>query len=350
MKQATIKEILNLNKKTLSGLHDSLGIDYNREHKLYKFSNIENGGKPVTINKIIKETGLTSKDFGIVLIKQPYNNEIKTIFKVIVINAYGEFNIHINDGWSLNTGIDNYFRKSDFEDDRKEDNFECFVFVVKKELLPFEWKDLKDYQTFYYLRYYQENLKEDFEGDNLLINRVYTIKPRTNTINTNRSASGIGDCYIYDKKKTFDYKVRYYYYNEVLTEEDLIDKSGYNVWLKRSSLKKRAVEIRANKNYNSLLKTSFDSDIKELADKINIAKNIIISKITLCDFASGDVYELSRKLNDLQYIYKSFEEHKKRIAEIGTEAQEGDWYAYKDIEAVTKRKNSIEENIKRLIA
>ena len=317
-------EIEQVKKRTLKGLHDSLAIDFNKPFELFKVE-----GK-TTLNKIIKDTNLHNDSYGILLIKdkKEYCGKISYRFKVIVFNFCGDYTINLKTGW--NNGIDHYYRKADFEKDRKKEDFIGYVFKIKKSDLLFNMKDFKEYNTFYYSENQEKTIKNEFEHDEKLTHRARINKTAEYMSNGhgNRTAYKFYGVKLDNGNIDFTYETLYYRPIDSFQDNDLIDKSGYNVWLKREKLKSHAGTIRAERDLKSLNNMDFSKQNNIIEDRLQRTKNDLIGHLQSADFTSENYMQAVKNLSKLHEIYNDFQRHLKNLQEAKTGENTSYWSSY----------------------
>lgn len=336
MKESIIevaKKMMNTNKKVFQGLHETFGLDFENENNSVEIHEIK---LPVTLNKIIKDFQISKDQVNILLI-QRYN---KKEFRVIMFNNYGDFKIDgFYTGW--NKGIDDYCRKSDFNDDRKVEDFECYLITANKEDVAFTMADLKEYNKKSYIEDKQKAIMNNYKENEKCLNRIRYDKKDIRTVWNN------GEHYAYGlfngkiDNYNFNANIEYGYYQRKETHEnDLFDKSGYNVKIKREKLQNKATELRAERKLKQLQKMDFSEENRQIENKINNAKNILIDRLKNVDFENEKYIQILRNLDRLRDIYRDFKHHEEKINNAMNGNSEYHYYNYTKTEQV-------EESIKK---
>ena len=139
MKQTDInrKELLAVNHNILKGLHDLYRYDYNKAYAIYKHA-----GK-FTAKSLVKNGYIPEDNYKyqiVILIKRPHVRPSNELYHVKV-TSHLDFETDIRGNYSK--GLDKYYRKLDFNDDRKCDATTIYVVIQKTEDLT-PRKELED--------------------------------------------------------------------------------------------------------------------------------------------------------------------------------------------------------------
>ena len=222
-----LKELLSYNKNYLCGLHACIGLDFCKD--MYTFSI---SGK-FTINSVLKTAaaaGFTPEKDLIVINTLPLEGYYSRFrFMAAIIDDSGKLDIEVNH-CGYNNGvfvnIETFYTKQQFNDIRKKEN-KTIVICQNREFLhdPIRYK--KDNNI---------DLNQRFKLLSAPVHESYIKKiPRINTLNLQ-----LLDCngleYQCDVSK-----------QETAIQSDLIDKSGYLLFNRREQLRRRADEIKAEK-------------------------------------------------------------------------------------------------------
>ena len=305
MQNATIKkEIINTLKDFSTSpkeLNYCFGVDFEQSEHI----TINKGVGKFTINQLVKNYALKGDNLNIIVLKRQ-NDDFRGGNKLIILDKYFNIELYKN---NFMRSFDNYYCKKDFENDRKKDNIKYIVISVKRENL----KRVKE-------NYYQVelNMAKDYKNDSQNLMRIESYKKVNEWYNgdNNYQKGGISnfdDCKI--GNKTFDLKVdNCYNYNIIKSPYDYIDKSGYNINLKRMNLKSDARALKARREKDNLNKS--EVNYKQIAENITVdfqnkiveiseaIKNIDINKkedLQKLDF-------LTKILKDLQFNANFYQE------------------------------------------
>ena len=250
------KEIINTLKDfsiSPKELNYCFGVDFEQSGIA-----INKGAGKFTINQLVKNYALKKDDLNIIILKNQ-NDNFRGGNKLIILNNFFEIELYKN---NFMRSFNNYYCKKDFENDRKSENIKYIVISVKKENL----KRVK--QNYYEV---ELNMAKDYKNDNQLLMRIESYKKVTEWYSSNNNyqkggISSFDDCKI--NNKTFDLKVDncYNYNNAVKSPYDYIDKSGYNVNLKRMNLKYNARALKAKREKDNLNKSELN--YKQIAENI----------------------------------------------------------------------------------
>ena len=245
-----LKQLLNINKKSLQFLHDSQGFDFMQDYQLTVSTD------KLTVNKLLKLTNFNSieeKMAILVLIEKWDKNRIFSI-RIDKNNTFNPLRVQDWEQWTY--GIEEMFNKKDFEVARKNgDVKKWFIFIQnKKYILPKTKKEVDLSQRF----------KIDFDNSFKGIRRCYdpSLKERyitqLNLLTTN------------DSQKKFDYNISTIGGKKINDSTMLIDKSGYLLQPVRAELTKKVAEIKAKKE-----KEKADNSKPQISDVIEAVKEIL---------------------------------------------------------------------------
>ena len=247
------KEIINTLKDfsiSPKELNYCFGVDFEQSG-----ITINKGAGKFTINQLVKNYALKKDDLNIIIVKNDFGNYKYN--KLIILNQYFEVELYKN---NFMRSFNNYYCKKDFENDRKSENIKYIVISVKKE-------NLKRIKENYYR--IELNMAENFKNDSQNLMRIESYKKVTEWYNSNSQKGGISsfdDCKI--NNITFDLRINNNYYDKkIKSQYDYVDKSGYNVDLKRENLKYKAIASRVKKEKENLNKS--EVNYKQIAENIS---------------------------------------------------------------------------------
>lgn len=246
MKQSILenaKTILAVNKRTLKGLHDTFGFNF--ESGSVEIKELKT---PFTTNKILKENNLEGK-FAVILIKRQ-NYEKR--FHAVILNNDGKIFINgFNTGWDK--GLDDFYRKADFEYERRTSEL-AFLVIADKEDVKFDIDKISEYGRGYsYEHQLEKKLLQEYKNDIKCIHRLKFTQPFYNSSDVMYRVTG---GYIYNKNEHLSVETNYCHSKKL----DAIDKSGYFAYIKRDLLEWEAKKIREKRDLQKLQNTSFSAE------------------------------------------------------------------------------------------
>lgn len=328
MKQSiieTAKKILAVNRKTLKTVHDVFGVDF-EENSSVKMQEIK---LPTTLKSIIKNNNIDDTTLNILLIQdKSYNGKPATEFRTILFDCDAKFKI---DGFSTSWrgGLNNYFRKSDFEENRKNKDLSCFLITVNKEEVNFTMTVLCEYNKYSFIQEKKaELIKKYFKELNM---RAKYNKNDIRTTYYSRehscSVSRIMNAKLDNNNLFIDIDVeRYGYIPETREEHDVIDKSGYNVYVKRWSLKNKARQLKASRDLNKLQNMDFSKENAEIKTRINNTKARLIEVLQESNFNTDNYKTAVANLEKLNNVFENYIKHLNKITNAYNNNENGSYY------------------------
>lgn len=259
-------------QRVLTPLNNVFGFDFNKPFTVLFTNN------SWTVNSILKavgEKGYTPNNSRIVLL-MAYNGDTGYLKgRVYGIemrpNGYRHeiqfYRCHSN---SL---IDNCWRKGDIETYRKSDMFDNYIICQKLEDIGQTYKDPSEKKV---------DLSQRFKA----IENRYDVN-----------------------LQTFDggINIRFYQYDE-------LDKSGYLVGYKRNELKKKADDIKRERDKNAYNTTDNSAIINELESRLNLLKAVLVEEFKQAK-TSKELETFGDRIqyyNGYAYTVKLFEELKEK--------------------------------------
>lgn len=277
MKNLLLKE----NKKLLKDLHDVFAIDFNAHYTIREVN------LPKTLNSIIKENSdVINKDTINVLLIQ--NRNYMDEYKVITFNRFGNYDIDIKTYW-YNT-IDCYYRKADFEKDRKESKLKAFVVIGYKNGV--KSRERRDKTQELYYNNYNIRAKVDFNREKIAWSQFVNYKEQ------NCQLIGFDSIKLNNEIFDFNIKEMVYHPQKDYHAEDLIDKNGYNVFTKRKELATKLYYYKKEKRYIELEKQDFSKDKEEVKKAVYDCHKYIINKLQNIDAFDRNLKQIYYKLNN----------------------------------------------------
>lgn len=248
-----IHQIEAVNRYTPRALHDVFGIDYN---KPFFAASIRGPFTVSKAEKIITAAGIDPRNAEtVVLIRDPGDKyHMRDDWHVVTLDGNGGFDIEHRDNYyrlectRRRAGFDCYYRKGDFNEDRKRQTAEAVIIAqapqdthkpAEKTLDPAERYKVVDVN----LCRYSTTSPETF------VSRL-TLQ-RTNDHGTRAEIGNTG-------------RTLYRGYWEPETVADVIDKSGYLVYDRRREWKRRARALRAERAKAAANAVDYSGQLAEL--------------------------------------------------------------------------------------
>lgn len=359
MKQAlyeTAQKILSVNKKALRSLHDIFGFDFEEKSSV----EIKELKTPFTLAKVVKENDLTEK-FAVVIIKdRHFKQEVyHHKFYAVIVDSDGKFDIEsFSPSWS-NDGIDDYYRKADFNEDRKNPELEAYLITMDKKDEIFSKSECKRWHQNNVRQAQEKELAKNYIHDTKCVNRIrYNEKDLRKQWNNKVSASRVTGVYNarldnYNAKIDIDFDCHIGYYPaQTDTEFDVFDKSGYNLYVKRKMLESKAKELRAKRELNNLQRMDFSKQNEIIRTRIFNTKNDLIEKLQEASFdtewkmTKESAYKtILDKLEDLNRLYVDYLNHLKNLQDAYNNSE--NYYRYNTpddvLQAVVKFNNRLDD-------
>lgn len=255
IKPATMKDINMTGNTLLRALRIIKNYDYRNAINFYQI----NG--PFTVNQVkteVAKAGFNTFNATItILLKDDYFNDE---YNVATLTAGDTVNTDFNYVWFNNkTGatVHRFIAKSDFNTDRKKENAHAFVICQLKENMTAAPDHKIDLNARFKVTKVNKWCKQ--WGGVSYIGDIET---------TLTDAAGQP----YTHKKTFKC--------EETNINNIIDKSGYFVEIKRNDLNRRAAALRADRAKNAYKETNNAGIIAELKTEVDTLKNTVIEKMT----------------------------------------------------------------------
>ena len=261
------RELKAKDKNIFRALNQCYGFNFEKDFELVKLE------APFTIGKALNAVyaehynptkySVDAKGSRVIALLIPSNRWNNDKIKSVQIYGTGasDFDIEHGKRWfDFKTSFDYYFKKGDFNEDRK--NAEAVYIIAQKNI------DLA--------RVYQK-----YEADFTDNNQRYTVTRCNKSTKFYRSENQFDyissvDLLTRDNKKKVNYGVRYRGGSEIREIENVIDKAGYIVNYKRLELQSKADELRkeraANK-YKNTDNTAIIDAVKERAE--NLKKSLV---------------------------------------------------------------------------
>lgn len=248
-----LNELLKVNRCALRSLHDTLGFDFNAPYHVYK---IDGKFTVRKIEKMIQADKYTFKNAMVAVVTRRFDNYWNKDFCLATVDNSGvniDYKTHYYNNY-VNSCLDTFNRKSDFEEYRKNDNTETYVFCqLKVNLAEQKTKQVNYSERFKYVPY-EYGKCCDGKGNSWYSNIKLQLTEEKGTV--------------------VDYKVSNHCYG-LKTEnlEDIIDKSGYIVCEHRRDWQYKARKLREKRVKAAFETTDNTAKINELEKLIAQRKN-----------------------------------------------------------------------------
>ena len=262
-----IQKLTAGNKYTPRALHDVFGIDYN---KPFFAASIRGPFTVSKAEKAITAGGIDPRNAeNIILIRDPGDKyHMREEWRVVTLDGSGGFDIEHRDNYyrmectRRRAGFDNYYRKADFNEDRKSRTAEAVIISQHAEHLhkPAE-KTLDPAERYKVVNF---NLCRYADRNETYISRI-TLQ-RTNDHGTRAEIGNTS-------------RVIYRGYWEPATVEDAIDKSGYLVYDRRREWKRRARALRAERERAAANAVDYSAQLAELYRLYNNRRESIAAEL-----------------------------------------------------------------------
>lgn len=287
-----LKNLLALSKNALQLCHDEYGMDFEKPYTI-----IEGKGK-FTINSIgkliLEKTGFTYKDAATVFFMENTNKYNSGYVKLYYVRLYTSFEpVDTLKMKSRYQYIDDYYRKSDFESDRKKGEARYWIVVQDK-------------------KYFASG--ETYIAD----------------LTNDRFTHNYGERYrlISDSRKEIIYTASWYGRNKPV---NILDKSGYLRWNNVIKYQTKARALKAERNKAAANVYSCSAENAKIEQAIKTIRTRIAEKV----LSGADAYDLSwilGKMNSLERYYKI---HCEKITKK----------SYNSVDAIKRELNDLNEYV-----
>lgn len=291
-----LKNLLALSKNALQLCHDEYGMDFEKPYTI-----IEGKGK-FTINSIgkliLEKTGLTYKDAATVFFMENTNKYISGYVKLYYVRLYASFEpVDTLKMKSRYQYIDDYYRKSDFESDRKKGEARYWIVVQDKKYLASG-----------------ETYIADLMNDRFTHNYYYGERYRL----------------ISDSRKEIIYTASWYGRNRP-GKGDILDKSGYIRWENVIEYQRKARALKAERNKAAANVYSCSAENVEIEQAIKTIRTRVAEKV----ISGADAYDLSRIFDKMASLERYYKIHKEKTTEK----------SYNSVEDIQHELNDLNERI-----
>lgn len=298
------KNLLTLSKNALQLCHEVYGMDFKKPYVI-----LEGTGKFTanSIGKMISEkTGLTYHNAVTAFFMEDTNKYRSKYEKIRFIKFDDTFEpVDTMKGLYGGSGtyryITNYYRKSDFEADRKKGDARYWVIIQDKKYIKEKSVKTIDFGERYRLNYAS-------------------------------SGACVNVSKLHDKKNGASYKYSgSYYYGKAPSGAQMIDKSGYLRWNNVSTYQTKAKALKAERNKAAANVYNCFAENAKIEQAIRTLRTRIAEKV----LSGANAYDLScilGKINSLERYYKI---HSEKVTEK----------SYNSVESIQRELNDLNERI-----
>lgn len=287
--QNAVKEILTANRKALQFLNGAYGFDLQKP-----FTAIKHTGKFTVkvIEDLLKPEQLKNPKIILMMAMPSRYHESGIELKPVEL-AGGRFETeqprrgynYFVWRWRMNNY---YYRKSDFEFDRKNAAAPVYIFAQSAEhLLPVRGDEPHDYKE----RFNFVDYKEYGGADGYIYGLMLKERDRN------------GD--------KFEFHVERWH-KKTKDPRELIDKSGYLLINRREELRRRADQLRKDRKKAEFVAVDYSARLAEVAERVEAAKKELAAAVLNVQ-TEEDARKVERASGALWYIYLDFEYLKRRI-------------------------------------
>ena len=260
-----LETILTKEPNAAKAIHDAYFIDFCGPLYIFKKS-----GK-FTVNQLLKEAaaaGYIPEDSTIIVCTTDIKYREDRIYTTQIITSRGDIDTNTrfytySNGRSIYTKIEYYFRKSDFNDYRKQDNTTTYVICQRKANAARKNPHEVDYTS----RFKVKNISYwgySYGGPSY-IGRIDLIRTDDNGTTTE-----------YNDHGRIIWKGHTPEYNDIT---EIIDKSGYIVNTKRDELRRRAAALKADRAKAAYTKDDNSGTVKAIRAAAEAKKAAIIAEL-----------------------------------------------------------------------
>lgn len=325
-------ELKAKDKNIFRALNQCYGFNFENDFTLVKLET------PVTIGKALKaiyaehptpsKYSVNAGGSRVVVLLIPSNRWNNDKIKAVQIYGTGasDFEVeHCKRWFDFKTILDYYFRKGDFNEDRK--NAEAVYIIAQKNA------DLA--------RVYKK-----YEADFNDINARFILKRANKTTKNWRRENEFDfisslDLLTVENNKKADYGVIYRQGHEPQNVNDIIDKSGYIVNVKRSNLQNKAEELRKERAANKYKATDNSAIIAGVLERADRLKQSLVEMLANAKTSEEirDCGNLIKYYDGLEGIFGKCE----RLATMDAKKE------FRSIASFNEYVNQINENIDDII-
>ena len=272
----TVIDFAGDNKRLFKCLHERIGFDYNKPFRAQVVS-----GR-FTVNSIKKLTGYNPGEKMIILLKPQTPQYMSGKIYAVEILANG-FSVDVSDAFPV---YDTFYRKSDFDMCRKQNDVDTLAIIQDRALL------CNEKSLFPKLNEYTNDVFQRYRVDDII-----------NGCTSNGDIHYISQCYLYPRfshgeKVHFESHGRVIYSRDIenypKTIYDIVDRSGYYVRERRAELKRRAAALRVQREKAAFVNNDYTKELETLEVlKAEALKMLFVKAASvnnhdeLLDFARG---------------------------------------------------------------
>lgn len=319
----TTRELLEQNKGGLKQLHDIGGYDFN---KPFTLSHIVGN---FTIKKALSDIlPYYNNPFINIIIRDRKAHEYNRKYKIITVSTDATYETSIKTPYYKKASFETFgtfWRKADFEEMRKKQTCEAFIIAQELEHTHRTPEKAIDKSK----RYIYQPSPYEKAGDgkgNTYISRI-----------TLKETDGTGEVMEYQTEGR--YITAYDKERRTNNINDIIDKSGYFIRERREDLRRRAAQIRAEKQRNIFTSCDFSAELAKTRAEAERAKIEVIEALKNAT-TSEQIGKVSKAMRwELEYIYSDVERHEEKTTKK----------EYASVEKYENAKNNITNKIKKML-
>lgn len=320
----TTRELLRQNKGALKQLHDIGGYNFN---KPFTLSHIVGN---FTIKKALSDIlpYYNNPFINIIIRNEDDFFTIRHKYHIITVSTDGSYEISIKTPHYKKASFETFYtfwRKADFEKMRKKQTCEAFIFAQELEHTHRTPKKAIDKSK----RYIYQPSPYEKAGDgngNTYISRI-----------TLKETDGTGEVLEYQTEGR--YITAYDKERRATNANDIIDKSGYFIREHREDLRRRAAQIRAEKQKNIFTSCDFSAELAKTRAEAEKAKREVIEALKNAN-TSEQIGKVAKAMRwELEYIYNDVERHEEKTIKK----------EYASVEKYENAKNNITNKINKML-
>ena len=301
------KEVLSVSRCALRGLHDMFGFDFCKPYDIISIYGSYTVGQ---INKAVKAAGYDNDAEVVVLTRDTnerhrYNSDFKVV-RIMGSTFEVEFSRKIPYYGKLGRPFDDLFAKRCFDDLRKESDVIAYIFIQPAEFINVPAMSAAAFWGV------APDLTERFNISGVTMHCSSNGGRYVGKVELVRR-EGKGERYTYETNGLVIWGKRY----EPKNVTDLFDKSGYCVKERRDDLRRRAAQLRAEREKAAFDASDNSAKVEELRRMIEAQKMEIVAQLTNAH-TSGDFKAVEKAVSwygGLGDIAAQFERYERKNAE-----------------------------------
>lgn len=262
MTNTTLKDLFNIAPHAGRVAHTLYGIDF---LKPYHIARIDGNFTTKKVLNLVNHAGINAYKAQIIVFMTDSKGYRASWIHLVRITASGDFEIEpAKKLWTAGNhdNITTYYRKADFNDDRKSETATAYIIAQENEYTtPDKPATVDRTARFKYISNETHTAKDGTK----YITRVRTI--RTDDTGTGYTINDHGN-YVYTSQLEK--------YREL---SELIDKSGYITQDKRDSLKRQAMQIKADRQKAEYIQTDHTAEVKAITAEVEALRDKLADEL-----------------------------------------------------------------------